>query len=88
MARTINDPEIKAITRKFNTEVHNTVTQQIKKGMDQKLVRDDVNPRVLARILMGVVGAMRTMLLVESDEDVDSLFAEAVELLEKVNLTH
>jgi len=86
MARIINDPEIKAIPRKFNTDVHNTVTEQIKKGMDRGLIRDDVDPRVLARILMGVVGAMRTMLQVESDEDVDLLFKEAVELLEKANL--
>ncbi len=85
MAKIINDPEIKAITRKFNTDVHNTVTENIQKAMNEKLIRDDVNPRVLARILMGLVGAMRTMLLVESDEDVDSLFVEAVELLEKAN---
>jgi len=85
MAKIINDQEIKAITRKFNTDVHNTVTENIQKGMDEKLIRDDVNPRVLARILMGLVGAMRTMLLVGSDEDVDSLFVEAVELLEKAN---
>ncbi|MFO8056897.1 MAG: TetR/AcrR family transcriptional regulator [bacterium] len=86
MARIINDPEIKVITRKFNTDVHNTVAGKIQKGMDAKIIRDDVDPRVLARILMGVVGAMRTMLVVESDEDVDSLFMEAVELLEKVNV--
>lgn len=83
MARIINDPEIKAITRKFNTDVHRTVAEQIRKGIDQGLVRDDADPRVLARILMGVVSAMRTMLLVESEEDVDSLFVEAVEFLEK-----
>ena len=86
MARIINDPEIKAITRKFNTDVHNTVTEKIQKGMEAKIIRDDVDPRVLARILMGVYGAMRTMLLVESDEDVESLFVEAVELLEKINV--
>jgi len=85
MARIINDPQIKAITRKFNTEVHRTVAEQIRKGIDRGFIRDDADPRVLARILMGVVGAMRTMLLVESEEDVDSLFVEAVEFLEKAN---
>ncbi len=85
MARIVNDPEIKTITRKFNSDVHQIVAEHIQKGIDDGLIRDDANPRVLARILMGVVGAMRTMLLVESDEDVDSLFKEAVELLEKAN---
>jgi len=86
MARIINDPEIKAVTRKFNSDVHQTVMEQIQRGIDNRLVRDDANPRVLARILMGLVGAMRTMLLVESEENVDSLFIEAVELLEKSNV--
>jgi AcrR family transcriptional regulator len=86
MARIIKDPEIKAITRNFNTDVHNTVTEYIQKGMDQKLIRDDLAPRVLARVLMGVVGAMRTMLQVESEENVDSVFVEAFELLEKLNV--
>ena len=86
MARIINDPEIKAITRKFNTEVHTTVTEHVKRGIGEGLIIDDVDPRVLARILMGVVDAMRTMLLVESEEDVESLFIEAVKILEKVNV--
>lgn len=86
MARIMNDPEIKAITRKFNGDVHEAVSKYIQKGMDEGLIRNDVDPGALARVLMGVVGAMRTMLLVESDEDVDKVFIEVVELLEKANV--
>jgi len=88
MARVINDPEIKACIRQFNTEIHEMLTQYIEKAMAEGVIRDDVNPRVLGRILMGVVGAMRTMLLLESAEEVDSIFMDAVEFLEKVILTH
>ena len=88
MARVINDPEIKARVRRFNTEVHSLVTGYIEKAMAERVIRDDVDPRVLARILMGVVAAMRTMLLLESDEEVDSIFMDAAEFLEKVILTH
>jgi TetR/AcrR family fatty acid metabolism transcriptional regulator len=88
MARVINDPEIKARVRRFNTEIHRLLTGYIEKAMAERVIRDDVDPRVLARILMGVVTAMRTMLLLESDEEVDSIFIDAAEFLEKVILKH
>lgn len=88
MARVINDPEIKARVRQFNTEIHDSLTEYLERAMAEGAIRDDVNPRVFARILMGAVGAMRTMLLLESPEDVDLIFMEAVEFLEKIILTH
>lgn len=88
MARVINDPEIKARVRQFNTEIHALLTDLIEKAMAEGVIRDDVKPMVLARILMGVVGAMRTMLLVESPEDVELIFMDAVEFIEKVVLKH
>ena len=88
MARVINDPEIKDRVRRFNTEIHSLLTGYIEKAMAEGVIRDDVDPRVLARILMGVVAAMRTMLLLDSAEEVDSIFIDAAEFLEKVILTH
>jgi len=88
MARVINDPEIKARVRRFNTEIHSLLAGYIEKAMAEGVIRDDVDPRVLARILMGVVAAMRTMLLVESPEDVEKIFMDAAEFLEKVILKH
>lgn len=84
MARVINDSEIKARVRQFNTEIHDSLADLLEKAMAEGVIRDDVKPRVAARILMGAVGAMQTMLLVESPEDVEQIFMEAVEFLEKV----
>ncbi len=88
MARVINDPEIKACIRKFNTDVHELLKEHIQKGMAEGFIRDDVDPGVLGRILMGVVAGMRTLLLLESPEEVDSIYLEAVEYLEKFILTN
>ena len=86
MARIINDPDIKACMLKFNSNVHELVKENIEKGMEAGVIRDDVDSGALSRILMGVVGGMRTMLLLESPEAVDAIFIYAVDLFEKTIL--
>ena len=86
MARIINDPDIKACMLKFNSNVHELVKENIEKGMEAGVIRDDVDSGALSRILMGVVGGMRTMLLLESPVAVDAIFIYAVDLFEKTIL--
>ncbi len=86
MARIINDPDIKACMLKFNSDVHELVKENIEKGVEEGVIRDDVDSDALSRILMGVVGGMRTMLLLEPPEAVDAIFIYAVDLFEKTIL--
>jgi len=86
MARVINDPDIKACMLKYNSDVHELVKENIEKGVEEGVIRDDVDPDALSRILMGVVGGMRTMLLLDPPEAVDAIFIYAVDLFEKTIL--
>ena len=83
MARVINDSEIKACVRKCNTDIYELVIEYIEKGMAEGLIRDDVGPDVLARILMGMIEGMTAMLLLDYPGDVDSTYMAAFNFLEK-----
>ena len=82
--KVVNDPEIKAVVRRCNQELYTLVSGHIRREMKEGKIRNDVEPEVMARIMVSTIREMISMLIIESVDDFENYFRKAGDYVAKL----
>ena len=82
--KVVNDQEIKAVVRRCNQELYTLVTEHIRREMEEGKIRNDVEPEVMARIMVSTIREMISMLIIESVDDFEKYFRKAGDYVAKL----
>jgi AcrR family transcriptional regulator len=72
--KVVTDPEIKAVVRRCNQRLYSLVTDYIRREMKAGKIRKDVEPEVMARIMVSTIREMISMLIIGAVDDFDKYF--------------
>ncbi len=82
--KVVNDPEIKVVVRRCNDQLYRLVTDHLRGAMQQGRIRADVEPEVMARIMVSTIREMISMLIIESVDDFEKYFKKAGDYIAKL----
>lgn len=82
--KVVNDPEIKAVVRRCNEDLYVLVTSHLSRAMKNGEIRNDIEPEVMARIMVSMIREMISMLIIGSVDDFDKYFKKAGEYFAKL----